>query len=166
MELITIATLPPPMTTDLLRALRNAQDTNSQLTTFNNLPTAMLFAPTAQYGASLHYMFFPAIARQRFHYHPRPRYLLLLGDTSVHVHYSAVPVTANPHQSARTLTIPPFVLSALRFEGNFWHAFETTGDAAIGVVAFSFHDNDQVTDLSTVSDHLMEELTTFWDSND
>ena len=146
----------------LAKALKEQENGPWRLSTFNNLPTAMLFRPNEEHEGSLHYMFFPPSASQQFHYHPSARYLLLLGDVDVHIHYSYASKDENPNLSAENILIPRYMFTAIRFNACLWHRFETKSESGSGVIAFSFHGNDYVGDTSAVADNLMEEVTFFW----
>jgi hypothetical protein len=146
----------------LVRASKEQQSGRWRVSTFNDLPTAMLFRPNDEHEGSLHYMFFPSPAGQLFHYHPAARYLLLIGDIDIHIDYSFAEENEDPSLSAQHLLIPSHTFTAVRFRPRLWHRFETKDNQGLGVLAFSFHGNDHVDDLSTVSDDLMEEVTIFW----
>jgi len=133
------------------------------LTTFSGFPAAMLFRPDTTHVGSLHYMFFPPQACQRFHYHPGGRYVVLLGDVDMHIHYSTVDCESNPLDAAETLVVPALTFAAVRFPAFFWHCFETKSESGSGVLALAFHDDDQVDDdAPPVDDDLMEEQTVYW----
>jgi hypothetical protein len=146
--------------------LRRARDAHGggrlNLSTFDKNPTAMLFRPAAKMKGSLHYMFFPAPAAQRFHRHPGERYLLLLGDVDMHARYSLVGPNENPHLENTEIIIPRFHFAALRFPAEMWHQFETRNDGGTGVFAVSIHGDDGQDAPGSVGEGLMEELTTFW----
>ena len=131
------------------------------LTTFNGFPTAMLLRPTAEQPGSMHYMFFPARARQEFHYHPGGRYILLIGDVDMHVHHSGVGVAEDPTEAPETLVVNAGTFAAIRMKAETWHCFETKSDSGRGVFAITFHDDDEM-DPSAVGDDLMEEATFYW----
>jgi len=133
------------------------------MSTFNGLPTAMLFRPNSEMEGSFHYMFFPSSAQQRFHYHPGSRYLVLLGDVDIHVHYSNVGKEECPYNDMNCIILPKHTLCVVRFKPYLWHRFETKDERGTGVMAFSFHGDDQLEDTENITDDLMEELTTFWE---
>ena len=147
----------------LVRALKAQRSGRWRLSTFNNLPTAMLFRPNSDHEGSFHYMFFPTPAGQRFHYHPGARYLILIGDVETHVDYSYAPTNEDPKLSSQRIVIPSHTFQVIRFKPCLWHRFETNDNDGLGVVAFSFHGKDDVADGS-ISDNLMEEVTFFWES--
>jgi hypothetical protein len=132
------------------------------LSTFSGFPTAMLLRPDRTYPGSLHYMFFPARACQEFHYHPGERYLVLIGDVDMHVHNSGVGQREDPTETPETLVVPANTLVAVRFPAYFWHSFETKSDFGLGVLALTFHNDDEIDALSPVADDLMEDRTIYW----
>lgn len=146
----------------LLRSCLDAHDDPGlPMTSFNGFPTAMLLRPTAEQPGSLHYMFFPARASQEFHRHPGGRYILLVGDVPMHVHYSEAPPKENPADSCETLVIPARTFAGIRMPPEMWHRFETSSETGAGVFAITFHDDDEV-DPTAVQDDLMEEATFYW----
>jgi hypothetical protein len=164
MESLQLFRLARQQTKHLLsKALREHSEGRWRLSTFNDLPTAMLFRPNEEHEGSLHYMFFPASASQKFHYHPSARYLILIGDIDVHIHYSYADTNENPNLSESRILLPSYTLNAVRFRPNLWHRFETMGEEGLGVIAFSFHGDDNVNNTSEISDSLMEEITFFWE---
>lgn len=130
---------------------------------FDGFPTAMLFPPMRPFLGSLHYMFFPPRAEQQFHHHPGVRYLVLLGDVAMHVHYSRSDVAEDPHLEEEVVTLHPHTLTAVRFPSRFWHSFRTASDTGRGVMAFSFHEDDDMPPGTVAQAALMEEETTFWE---
>lgn len=163
MEITSLFSLPADA---VAAVLASVEDTNADgslpLVTFDGFPTAMLFRPNEQFTGSLHYMFFPAEATQAFHYHPTSRYLLVLGDVDLTVLHSPSGPDANPNAHAIRAVIPAYSLTILRFPGQYWHSFRTAQPSGRGVMAFTFHENDEVADVSNVRDTLMEQETTFW----
>jgi hypothetical protein len=146
----------------LLAAERSHEREDWALTAFSGFPTAMVFRPDEVHSGSMHYMFFPAKGRQEFHHHPGARCVVLLGDVDMHIHFSTADHDANPESTAQTRTVPALTLTAVRFAPFLWHRFEAAGDAGVGVLGFTFHDDDGVADLPTVTDELMEDLTVYW----
>jgi len=122
-------------------------------------PTKMIFAPETGFPASLHYMFFPRGSCQQFHWHPGGRHLLVLGDTDLRIRFNNCDERTNPNDGASTRNILRHTLAAVRFEAKVWHEFSAPSESGTGVIAFSFHDTD---DLISTSPTLMEELTVFW----
>ena len=154
--------MEPSAVDGILEACRAAHDDPTlPLTTFSGFPTAMLFRPTVTQPGSLHYMFFPAKARQDFHYHPGGRYILLVGDVDVHVHHSTAAVNVDPRAEEQKLVVPAGTFAAIRMPAEMWHCFETKSDTGAGVFAITFHDDDEV-DPNAVDDDLMEEATFYW----
>jgi hypothetical protein len=161
-ESFQLLSIAPDSVKGVLDACKAAHDDPGlRLTTFNGFPTAMLFRPTAEQPGSLHYMFFPAKARQEFHRHPGGRQILLVGDVDMHVHHSDAPLDANPLDDARMDVIPAGTFAAIRMPAEMWHCFETDDDSGSGVFAITFHDDDDV-DPQAVDDDLMEEATVYW----
>jgi hypothetical protein len=124
-----------------------------------DFPTRVLCAPEAEFPASLHYMFFPRGAKQQFHWHPGGRHLLVLGDCDLHIRSNTCDANTDPNHSCALDVVPAHTLAVIRFPARTWHEFSAPGKDGAGVVAFSFHDTD---DLISTSPNLMEELTTFW----
>jgi hypothetical protein len=122
------------------------------------IPTRMLFAPDPLLAASLHWMFFPRGEHQRFHWHPGGRHLLVLGDTPLTIHHSTCAPGEDPEEHATITRVPAHTFAAIRFHAGVWHRFSSTGTSGSGVIAFSFHDTD---DVVSTSASLMEELTTY-----
>src|SRR5579862_6446466 len=86
--------------------------------TFDNLPTQMLFPPGGSFRGSAHLMFFPPNARQRFHFHPGVRYLLLFGDSPITIHYSRDAPPSDPSINSDRIMVPPGQLTMVRFPGG------------------------------------------------
>ena len=146
----------------LIAAERSHERKDWALTAFNGFPTAMLFRPGEVHSGSMHYMFFPARGRQKFHYHPGARCVVLLGDVDMRIRFSTADRDANPESTAQTRTVPALTLTAVRFAPFLWHCFETADDAGVGVLGLTFHDDDGVTDPPDITDELMEDLTVYW----
>jgi hypothetical protein len=127
-----------------------------------DFPTRVLCAPEEEFPASLHYMFFPRGAKQQFHWHPGGRHLLVLGDSDLHIRSNTCDADTDPNQGCVLDIIPAYTLAIIRFPARTWHEFSAPSEHGTGVVAFSFHDTD---DLISTSPTLMEELTTFWKDN-
>lgn len=148
----------------LAAAERSHEREDWTLTAFSGFPTAMVFRPDGVHTGSMHYMFFPASGRQRFHHHPGARCIVLLGDVDMRVHFSTAPRDADPEATAETAIVPALTLTAIRFAPFLWHCFETTGDAGVGVLGLTFHDDDRVGHPSAITDELMEDQTVYWSS--
>jgi hypothetical protein len=150
----------------LAAAERSHRRNDWALTAFSGFPTAMVFRPDEVHAGSMHYMFFPAAGRQRFHHHPGARCVVLLGDVDMHIHYSTATRDSDPEQSADTVVAPALTLTAVRFPPFFWHCFETCGRNGTGVLGLTFHDNDRVgvEQAPAVTDDLMEDRTVYWSS--
>lgn len=130
---------------------------------FNGLPTRVLFAPEPRFPASLHYLFLPSGKTQQFHRHPGGRHLLVLGDTLLRVRHSNCDENDDPRASCVESVIEANTLAVIRFPKNHWHEFSTPQTTGVGVIAFTFHDMD---DLISDRADLMKELTIFWKDED
>lgn len=162
MEHVKLFDVPTSITEDLLTQSRKAQDQPSWHTVdFEGYPTAMLMRPCEADPGSLHYMFFPPTAAQRFHYHPSVRYLLIVSDVAVNVQHSSSPIDADPRASARWTTLPPHSLNIVRIPFHHWHRFVTDDQSGTGAVAFSVHGDDGIP-LAEITDRLMTEVTVFF----
>lgn len=150
----------------MIRSARKSIGKLPGLSSFNELPAAMIFPPAARHSGSLHVMYFPTPCGQRFHYHPGDRCLLLVGDVEVRVQHSEAGVESNPQPSSNTLHLRPLVLHSVRFPAFLWHRFSTVSETGSGVLAFSFHGDDQIEETEVVSPNLMEELTVFLESDE
>ena len=159
MNVLRFTTLPEPAATALVAHFADHSDTLADTTFGGTIPTRVLFAPERWFPASLHYMFFPQGTCQRFHWHPGGRHLLILGDTQLMIRFSSCGESEDPHLSPQTELIEPATLAFVRFPAGAWHEFSAPSDQGSGIVAFSFHDAD---DLISSAANLMDELTTFW----
>ena len=133
------------------------------LAAFDGFPTAMLLSPGPEFAGSLHYMFFPRGAAQGFHHHPSPRYLVVVGDAELHVHYSDAAVDEDPRPTEQLLVVPAGELTVLRLTTRLWHRFSTPTNHGNGVLALTFHEDDGISDATDVVAQLMERETTFFD---
>ena len=161
MEFLSIFNIGEEPATAVVKAARQQQNSgNLTLSSFGNLPAAMLFAPNEQIRGSLHYMFFPPGKSQQFHYHPGDRYLVLVGDIDIRIKYSLAGPNDDPLLEAQEIVAPKNHICAMRFAANTWHMFSTLQEAGNGVVAFSFHGDDEISG-DNLPGNLMEELTVF-----
>jgi len=162
MDFLKVCKLSEDNVSNIIQEIIESLKTNIHLTTFSDLPTLMLLQPKENLQSSFHYMHFPPNKKQIFHYHPSARYLLVLGDVDMHIHYNKCDLDSNPYNDFTTLTLPAFTLGIVRYEANVWHYFESSkGENKRGIVAFTFHDQD---DIEEIHDNLMEELTFFYKS--
>ncbi len=159
MKIVKLATLSLDLVTRFVSELSERTNT-PHAAKFDSLPTRMIFPPERGFPSSLHYMWFPRGSCQRFHWHPGGRHLIVCGDTELQIRHNSLPETGDPNVDPTTDVIEPGVVAVIRFPSLFWHEFSTPSASGIGVVAFSFHDKD---DLISTSLGLMEELTTFFD---
>lgn len=162
MQLKTIITLHPAAVTSILAEVQDQTSTLTDTFFGEATPTRMLFAPESGFPASLHYMFFARGSRQQFHWHPGGRHLVILGDTALTIRTNPCDTRVNPYDSPVVHAIAPYTLAAIRLAGHTWHEFSACDEDGTGIVAFSFHDCD---DLVSTSPTLMDELTTFWDGS-
>ncbi|HEV7390783.1 MAG TPA: hypothetical protein VGO08_03995 [Burkholderiales bacterium] len=163
MELRELATFPPAIVDELLRAARTAHERgDTPVDTFNGLPTLVVFRPTSDHPGSLHYMFFPPGAEQQYHYHPGERYLLLIGDIDVIIQHSGAGIGDNPHETSNRTVLQAYTAGAIRLKKETWHKFATSNARGIGVIAFTFHPDDGPESRELAVSGLMEELTVFW----
>lgn len=161
MESMTLFDLDKSFTTDLLDRARTGDKQPSWHTVeFEGYPTAMLLRPCEADTGSLHYMFFPATAAQRFHHHPSVRFLVIAADVPVRVQHSPALTSEDPRRSASWVTLPPFALNIARIPTNHWHRFVTETDSGRGALAFTIHGDDGIP-LDRIRDDLMTEVTTF-----
>lgn len=158
-NVLRFTTLPKPAATALVAHFADNSHILTDATFGETIPTRVLFAPEPCFAASLHYMFFPQGTRQRFHWHPGGRHLLILGDTELLIRYSSCSKSEDPHLSAQTELIEATTMAFVRFPAETWHEFSAPSDQGSGIIAFSFHDAD---DLISSGPNLMDELTTFW----
>jgi hypothetical protein len=162
METITLFDLDRLLTKDLLERVRRAEKQPSWRTVaFEGYPTAMLLRPCEEDSGSFHYMFFPATAAQRFHYHPSVRYLLIASDVPVEVQHSSAATDTDPRPASQWTTLPPYSLNVARIPTHHWHRFVTEDETGTGAVAFSIHGDDGIP-LDAISDDLMTEVTIFF----
>ena len=146
---------------DIIKSISlQENDTFSSLDTFEGLPTSVVFSPLENlFSGSLHYMRFPSGKKQRYHYHPKSRYLFILGSCSMHFRYSTAGIEDNPLPKSQLNILKPYNLYALRFPANTWHQFSTAEEKEGCIIAFSFHEDD---DGEVFRDGFMEELTFFY----
>jgi len=158
-NILRFTSLPKPAATALVAHFVDHSDILADATFGESIPTRVLFAPERHFAASLHYMFFPQGTCQRFHWHPGGRHLLILGDTQLMIRFSSCGESEDPHLSAQTELIEANTMAFVRFPAGTWHEFSAPSDQGSGIIAFSFHDAD---DLISSASNLMDELTTFW----
>ncbi len=164
LEYKCILKFPKNVVEELIKSTKQDIKTMEGLTSFNSLPTAMLFKPEEPFEGSLHFMYFPADASQLIHWHPSDRYLILLGDVEVYIAHSTSEISENPNDNLKKTVIPAYNLSCVRFPGQYWHSFSTSDQQGLGVIAFSFHNADYLND-DGIPENLMEELTVYWSDN-
>jgi len=147
----------------LVRAIRSEHNRlTTPLVHFEDQATTMLLRPDNLDRGSLHYMHFPAGSSQRLHYHPSVRYLIAIGDCDTTVTSGVLlEEGGDPHPRLRSVVLRAGVISALRITTHEWHRFEVSSDGDAGVIAFSVHGDDHLSDQQITSD-LMLEVTTFW----
>lgn len=162
MEIKKLFDLDRQLTVELLQRARKADNQPSWRTVeFEGYPTAMLLRPCEEDPGSLHYMFFPATAAQRFHYHPSVRFILIVGDVPVKVQHSAASIDADPRPVSEWTTFTPFSLNVARIPAHHWHRFVTEGGSDNGALAFTIHGDDEIP-LDAIKDDLMTEVTIFF----
>jgi hypothetical protein len=163
MESMKLFDLPPDFTKALLeRATKADKQPNWHTVAFEGYPTAMLLRPCEADSGSLHYMFFPAQAAQRFHYHPSVRYILIVGDVPINVQHSAAPIDKDPRPASKWTTFSPFSLNIARIPTHHWHRFIAEDSPGSGALAFTVHGDDGIP-LEAVKDDLMTEVTVFFE---
>lgn len=161
MRIAALTSLPADAAEALVRHFSDHTDAIADARFGEDVPTKMIFAPERSFPASLHYMFFPRGTCQDFHWHPGGRHLVVLGDTPLTVRTNDCDTDTDPYENATSHEVPAFTVAAIRFGAETWHEFSSCGESGLGIVAFTFHDSD---DLISASVTLMEDLTTFWPS--
>jgi len=159
MKMETLLTVEPSVINELVASFAQHNDELADARFNENVPVRMIFAPESGFPASLHYMFFTRGVRQDFHWHPGGRHLLVFGDTELTVRYNTCSTDTNPYLEPITLTVSTGTMASIRFPARTWHEFSAQSDEGTAVIAFSFHDTD---DIVSSSPTLMEELTTYW----
>lgn len=162
MEIRILTEQPLHAVREFVGRMKGIPQSDPNASTFSGLPTGVILPPTVQMDSSLHWMVFPPSSKQRFHYHPSSRYLIVLGDVDLKAHYSAASVDQNPHSDSRFCLIPALSLACIRFPGFYWHMFESADMDGLGIAAFSFHGKDDLEALGGTPANMMEELTVFW----
>ncbi len=145
----------------IVDSMRSYIEASERRSTFSDLPTSVIYSPESAFPASMHCMYFPPGREQRFHWHPGGRHLIIMGDIAIDIDHSSKGLDDDPSEEYSTLTLDRLALHVVRFSAHTWHRFRTAGGSGAGVVAFSFHDRD---DLVSGGDNLMEELTEFFRS--
>jgi hypothetical protein len=161
-EISRLGSMEPAVVRGVVRHFAESNGTLADAFFGGDIPTKMIFAPEISFPASLHYMFFPRGTVQEFHWHPGGRHLVVLGDTELTIRFNGCDEATNPYTNPTTRRVRPNTWTAIRFPSHTWHEFSSTSAAGTGIVAFSFHDTD---DLISSSPRLMQELSTFWHSD-
>lgn len=140
-----------------------SQELNSlkKIEKFDGLPTSVIFEPVnGNFDGSFHYMRFPYRKSQRWHYHFKQRYLLILGTCDLEFSFSNLNIDNDPNKSFNKVILEKYILHCVRFSEKVWHKFSTKNSEQGDLIAFSFHEND---DGEIFNDGFMEELTVFFD---